>query len=49
MNLIKKHHRIISLTVMTVLLTGCSQGHSPFIPMLGAYFPIGCYVHLLAY
>ncbi|QHA70539.1 YtcA family lipoprotein [Proteus mirabilis] len=39
MNLIKKHHRIISLTVMTVLLTGCSQGHSPFIPMLGAYFP----------
>ncbi|HCH50690.1 MAG TPA: hypothetical protein DEV59_08395 [Proteus sp.] len=39
MNLIRKHYRVISLTMITPLLTGCSQSHSPFIAMLGAYFP----------
>ncbi|MBQ0215361.1 hypothetical protein KAH51_18140 [Proteus vulgaris] len=39
MDIIKKYYRIISLSIMILLLSGCSRGHSPFISMLGAYFP----------
>nr|WP_286146187.1 YtcA family lipoprotein [Shigella sp. FC1967] len=27
------------MSIIVLLLSGCSQGHSPFITMLGAYFP----------
>ncbi|MBI6527937.1 hypothetical protein JEP40_02180 [Proteus vulgaris] len=39
MDIIRKYYRITNLSIMILLLSGCSQGHSPFISILGAYFP----------
>lgn len=39
LNLIKKHRHIVRICFLSFLLVGCSQGHSPLFPMLGAYFP----------
>lgn len=39
MNLLKKYHHIISVSLLSLFLIGCSQGHSPLFSMLGAYFP----------
>lgn len=39
LNLIKKYRYIISISLLSFLLIGCTQGHSPLFPMLGAYFP----------
>ncbi|MBG3012635.1 hypothetical protein H7F13_09250 [Proteus vulgaris] len=39
MDIIRKYYRVTSLSIIALLLSGCSQGHSPFITMLGSYFP----------
>lgn len=39
LNIIKLYRHIICVSSLSFLLMGCSQGHSPLFPMLGAYFP----------
>lgn len=39
LNIIRKYYRVTSVSIIALLLSGCSQGHSPFITLLGAYFP----------
>ncbi|EJD6501569.1 hypothetical protein M0L11_RS21175 [Providencia rettgeri] len=39
MSLIKKYRHIISVSLLSLLLMGCNQGHSPLFSMLGSYFP----------
>lgn len=39
MDVIRQYRHIISISLLCIFLTGCTQGHSPLFPMLGAYFP----------